>query len=104
MATITRPLDRLREGMVGLAEGDKGVEIEGQARGDEVGAMARAVQVFKANALKLEEAEREAERARAMTDEERDRSEAIRAEATARQAEVVEALTVGLARLSGWET
>ena len=51
--TITRPLDRLREEMDRLASGDNGAVIEGQARGDEIGAMARAVQVFKENALAL---------------------------------------------------
>jgi signal transduction histidine kinase/AmiR/NasT family two-component response regulator len=58
-ATITRPLARLREGMQALAAGDRMVAIEGQGRPDEVGAMARAVQVFKDNALELEAAEAE---------------------------------------------
>jgi len=58
-ATITRPLARLREGMQALAAGDRMVAIEGQGRPDEVGAMARAVQVFKGNALELEAAEAE---------------------------------------------
>jgi signal transduction histidine kinase/CheY-like chemotaxis protein len=52
-ATITNPLARLRVSMQALAEGDSEVAITGQDRGDEIGAMARAVQVFKDNALRL---------------------------------------------------
>jgi|GEM_PF-5931599 len=58
-ATITRPLARLRAGMQALAAGDRQLAVEGQARRDEIGAMARAVQVFKDNAQKLEDAEAE---------------------------------------------
>ena len=98
--TITRPLDRLREGMTRLASGDNAAPVEGRGRGDEIGAMAEAVQVFKDNAVRLVEAERLAETARAATDEERADAEAIRAKVAASQAQVVEALTVGLERLS----
>lgn len=51
--TITDPLARLRVSMQALAAGDNGVAVAGQDRGDEIGAMARAVQVFKDNALQL---------------------------------------------------
>lgn len=57
-ATITGPLGRLRDGMQALAAGDNGVLIEGQRRGDEIGAMSRAVQVFKENAVRLLVSER----------------------------------------------
>lgn len=41
-------------GLMGrLADGDNEIEISGQDRGDEVGAMARATEVFKQNALKV---------------------------------------------------
>jgi signal transduction histidine kinase/CheY-like chemotaxis protein len=56
---ITKPLARLRDHMQTLASGDNDVLIEDQDRGDEVGSMARAVQVFKDNALELKRSERE---------------------------------------------
>jgi PAS domain S-box-containing protein len=49
---VAAPLVRLGERMKSLAHGDLSVEIDDQARADEVGAMAKAVQVFKDNALK----------------------------------------------------
>lgn len=57
---ITAPLGRLREGMQTLAAGDHDLVVEGQTRGDEIGAMARAVQVFKDNAVQLLRTERAA--------------------------------------------
>ncbi|MBT3906309.1 MAG: HAMP domain-containing protein, partial [Rhodospirillaceae bacterium] len=48
-----------------LASGDTTVEIEGAERGDEIGSMAQAVQVFKDNAverIKLEEKQKAAEK------------------------------------------
>jgi PAS domain S-box-containing protein len=49
---VAAPLVRLGERMKSLAQGDLSVEIDDQTRADEVGAMAKAVQVFKDNALK----------------------------------------------------
>ncbi|QEE38446.1 MULTISPECIES: methyl-accepting chemotaxis protein [unclassified Methylobacterium] len=44
---LSRPIVRLTAAMRGLAGGDLAVPVADQRRGDEVGAMARAVQVFK---------------------------------------------------------
>lgn len=60
MRSISRPITELTERMGQLAHNDLTVEIVGAARRDEIGAMARAVQVFKDNALdraRLEEAQ-----------------------------------------------
>ncbi|MBT3306659.1 MAG: HAMP domain-containing protein, partial [Alphaproteobacteria bacterium] len=46
---ITRPLADMTDAMSALAEGDKKVEVPGTDRGDEIGAMAETVQVFKDN-------------------------------------------------------
>ncbi|SME92199.1 Methyl-accepting chemotaxis protein [Tistlia consotensis] len=51
---IARNLKRLSSAMARLAERDLTVEVTGAERGDEVGAMARAMQVFKDNALEME--------------------------------------------------
>lgn len=44
---ITRPIAMLNRDMGLLAQGDRTVSIDGVERGDEIGAMSRAVQVFK---------------------------------------------------------
>lgn len=72
---ITRPLNQLTKVMSGLAGGDVSLTVSGTKRRDDVGDMSRAVQVFKENAIKVNElqieqaketqakAEREAQRA-----------------------------------------
>jgi methyl-accepting chemotaxis protein len=55
--SISRPLGLLGERMRALAAGELGAEIPGLKRGDEVGAMAAAVQIFKDNALRMRELE-----------------------------------------------
>jgi methyl-accepting chemotaxis protein len=52
---VTRPITRLTAGMGELAEGNLEVEIEGGARNDEIGAMAKTVEVFRANARRVAE-------------------------------------------------
>ncbi|WP_166645136.1 methyl-accepting chemotaxis protein [Dongia mobilis] len=52
---ISRPILGMVDAMQRLARGDQAVEIPGLQRGDEVGRMAEAVQVFKENAIKTEE-------------------------------------------------
>ncbi|HEY9009408.1 MAG TPA: cache and HAMP domain-containing protein, partial [Devosia sp.] len=51
--TITRPISRLTTTMERLAEGELETEVVGANRTDELGAMAKAVEVFKLNALKV---------------------------------------------------
>ena len=48
---ITGPLDGLKGQMGEIANGDFSKEVEGVDRGDEVGAMAKAVQVFRENGI-----------------------------------------------------
>jgi methyl-accepting chemotaxis protein len=58
---IALPLIALQGMMQRLADGDVSVDVQGTLRRDEVGAMARAVQVFKDNALVRRRLERERE-------------------------------------------
>jgi methyl-accepting chemotaxis protein len=51
--SISRPLDQLGARMRGLADGALDEDIPGIERGDEVGAMAATVQIFKDNALRI---------------------------------------------------
>ena len=53
--TITRPITRLTDTMKALAEGQLETEVVGASRSDELGAMAKAVEVFKQNALRVTE-------------------------------------------------
>src|SRR6195256_6461044 len=48
---ISRPLAFMTREMTKLAEGDLGIQIEGADRADEVGGLARSLQVFKENAV-----------------------------------------------------
>jgi methyl-accepting chemotaxis protein len=107
LTKITKPLVRLGENMNVLAAGDLTTEIVGQERGDEVGIMAKAVQVFKDNALALKTAEeksaaqqRAAKEQERLADEERRRNEQARAEAAEQVARVVASLGAGLERMA----
>ena len=84
-STITRPLAALTAVTKTLAAGDKAVEVPETSRVDEIGDMARAVNIFKENAIEKERLEceaeeqnvrEEAERDRRRADEERRRAEA----------------------------
>jgi methyl-accepting chemotaxis protein len=97
---IAKPLIDLSKTMEVLAQGSVEVEVKGAERKDEVGAMARSVQVFKDNALALRTAEAAQQRQSAETEAERRRNEATR-EATSKELSfVMEAVAGGLNRLS----
>jgi methyl-accepting chemotaxis protein len=97
---IAAPLIATAKTMEVLAQGSVDVEVKGAERKDEVGAMARSVQVFKDNAVALRTAEAAQQRASAETEAERRRNQEI-AEASAKeQAFVMEAIAGGLAKLS----
>jgi len=87
-AELTVPTLRLCTRMGELAEGQIDVTVEGQDRRDEIGQMARAVQVFKENAHARLEAEAEAARAREAATQ-------ARRDAQAEIARVARVLTVG---------
>jgi methyl-accepting chemotaxis protein len=53
--SITRPIVTMTRSMETLAQGDKTVTIPAMQRGDEVGAMARTLQVFKENMLRADQ-------------------------------------------------
>lgn len=59
---VVRPINDLTAIMKRLASGDHQVEIGGQGRRDEIGAMAEAVEVFKQNAIEKERHAAERER------------------------------------------
>ncbi|WGM40897.1 hypothetical protein AMEJIAPC_03844 [Caulobacter sp. NIBR1757] len=99
-AKIAAPLNTLAGGMNRLAGGDLTVNVDATHRKDEVGQMAKAVQVFKDNALRARELEAQAERSRAEADAERSRAESEQRRVEAEQQMVVENLASGLGRLA----
>ncbi len=54
-ATVVQPLRRLRGVMMALAGGERRVEVASVERGDEVGEMARSVEVFRASLIERDE-------------------------------------------------
>ena len=97
---IARPVRDLSDAMSRLAGGDLAVDVPGLAAGDELGAMARAVAIFKGNALKLAMIEAATEGRKQATDRQRADGERAWAEAQRQREAVVTALAFGLARLS----
>ncbi|HYE50413.1 MAG TPA: methyl-accepting chemotaxis protein [Azospirillaceae bacterium] len=72
--SVSKVLVRLSGLMSRLAGGDLAVEVEGRERGDEVGEMARAVQVFKENGLEMRRLEAESARQKEAAEAERKRA------------------------------
>ncbi len=97
---IRRPLTSMAAAMSGLASGDHTLAVPALGQKDEIGRMAAAVQTFKEAAIAKLRLEDEAARTRRAMDSERHGNESARAEAAQRQAQVVDALADGLARLS----
>ncbi len=99
-ATVVRPLKRLGDVMQRLARGDFSAEIPNADRGDEIGAMARAVQVLKDAGLDKVKLETAAQSQRTTTEQERQKAEQERARIAEDQAKVVSSIGAGLAKLS----
>jgi len=97
---ISRPLTNLAKTMETLAQGSVDVNVVGAQRKDEVGAMARSVQVFKDNALALRTAEAAQQRLSAETEAERRRNQEMAEVAAREQAFVMEHIATGLTRLA----
>ncbi|MBU0737628.1 MAG: HAMP domain-containing protein [Alphaproteobacteria bacterium] len=73
--TLQRPITRITTSMQRLAEGDLEAGIAGDKRGDEIGAMARALAVFKTNARTKLEIESERQREQMEAEAERRRND-----------------------------
>ncbi len=97
---IAAPMMQLRLRMTRLAEGDTASEISGLDRGDEVGQMAKAVSIFRDNAIERARIEARAEADRSLGDNERREREAQKAAEAADLERAVNALGDGLRRLS----
>jgi len=97
---ITGPLAELNRIMENLARGDLKAVVTGGDRRDEVGSMAKTVQVFKDASLEKVRMEAEAERMRAAADALRTANDVAQTAAARELALVVDQLGSGLSKLS----
>ncbi|MFA1625657.1 HAMP domain-containing protein [Rhizobium mongolense] len=67
---VTKPIGRLTRSMIALSQGDTNINVAGRVRRDEIGEMARAVEIFREAAIRnsLLEAEATANREQAQRD------------------------------------
>ncbi len=72
--SITGPLARMTAALQGLAAGDRSLEVPETQRRDEIGAMAKAAQVFKDNAIAMERMQAEQEALKGKAEEEKRRA------------------------------
>ncbi|MBY5696765.1 methyl-accepting chemotaxis protein [Rhizobium leguminosarum] len=97
---IAGPMTQLRQRMTRLAEGDTTSDVSGLDRRDEVGQMAKAVSVFRDNAIERARIEARAEADRDVSDSERRDREAQKAREASELDRAVAALGDGLRRLA----
>ncbi|WP_296084958.1 methyl-accepting chemotaxis protein [uncultured Agrobacterium sp.] len=97
---ITGPIDRLRKRMETLASGNVTDEVEGLGRKDELGEMAKAVAVFRDNALERVRLEQEADANRNLSEKERIAREEQKANEAANTQFAVDNLANALSRLA----
>jgi methyl-accepting chemotaxis protein len=74
---LIRPITGINATMATLAGGETNVVVPGIGRKDEIGEMANAVEVFRANAVANRKLELDAANQRNLTDEERQRNQAV---------------------------
>ncbi|UIJ83233.1 methyl-accepting chemotaxis protein [Rhizobium leguminosarum] len=99
-ASITRPLNSLAGRMRLLASDDTGTSVPGRDRSDEIGGMAKAVEVFRQGALERAELERQAEDYRSTSEEERNAREGLAVRETQKIRAVISFLGNALGKLA----
>ena len=100
--TVTTPLGKMTEALSRLAAGDLGAAVPCVGRGDELGAMARAMQIFKDRAIRARDLEHEtAEAATRRVAEDAQMRRAAEERAAAEAAHlVVNSIGAGIGRLA----
>ena len=98
--SISDPTVLMTEMMTRLAQGDSSIALPDADRRDEIGAMAKAILVFKDAALQKGRLEREKEQARTTADSERQQREQERAEQARQSGLVLTELGRGLEHLA----
>ncbi|PYE46561.1 methyl-accepting chemotaxis protein [Rhizobium sp. PP-F2F-G20b] len=98
--TLKGPIGQITAAMRRLAEGALDTRIDGDARQDEIGDMARALGVFKENALSKVRIEAQSEEQRLQADAERSRNDAEKQSMDSQIDFAVSQLAAGLGRLA----
>jgi len=98
--TLQRPIAHITGAMRKIAEGFLDTGISGEARADEIGDIARALGVFKENALSKIRIENQSEEERAASEAERTRNDAEKREVERQIDFAVSQLAAGLGRLA----
>jgi methyl-accepting chemotaxis protein len=97
---LAAPIKDVTAAMRRLADGDTAIEVPAKGRGDELGSMAAAVEVFRTNAIAARELESDAREQRALSEAERvERARLDKARAEA-MAQATETLAGGLSELA----
>ncbi|WP_222001528.1 methyl-accepting chemotaxis protein [Rhizobium laguerreae] len=99
-SSLVRPIKQLAKAMNRLADSDLDVSVVGAERSDEVGSMARAVQIFKENGIRARLLEGEAQSLRDRNDRERAERAAIEGTRLAEMQAATSSLAQGLQRLA----
>ena len=100
---VASPVTAMTDVMRKLAGGNSSLNISGIERGDEIGGMARAVQVFKEAGLEKIRLEADLQAERANAAQEQSRLELDRQASASQQKFVVSSVATGLGKLSGGE-
>ncbi|MCY1667583.1 methyl-accepting chemotaxis protein [Rhizobium sp. SL86] len=98
---LVRPIQHMSATMNVLANGDLTIAVGGTDRRDELGAMAKAVQVFKDNGLRGRELEQEAASTRSASEAERARIAELERQRSEHMARATSGLAEGLKYLAG---
>ncbi len=98
--TLQRPIAQITAAMRRISEGALDTKISGEARSDEIGDMARALGVFKENAISKIRIEEQSDEERQAAEHERQRNDAEKLEMDRQIAFAVDELAAGLERMS----
>ncbi|WP_455274913.1 methyl-accepting chemotaxis protein [Rhizobium herbae] len=98
--TLQRPIAQITAAMRRIAEGALDTNVSGEARSDEIGDMARALGVFKDNAISKILIEEQSDEERLAAENERQRNDAEKLETDRQIAFAVNELAAGLERMS----
>jgi len=97
---MVRPIQKMSTTMGVLASGNFTASVDGTDRRDEIGAMAKAVQIFKDNGLRALQLEEEAASNRTATEAERLRIAELESQRAKEMAQATSGLAAGLKHLS----
>ena len=98
--TLQRPIGQITSAMRRIADGALDTSISGEQRHDEIGDMARALGIFKENAISKIRIEEQSDEERAASEHERQRNDAEKREMDRQIEFAVDALASGLERMS----